>query len=178
MRFFSMSLAVGAVLIFGVTCSARAQDQPAAGSPPPGASAQAPAQTQPTPTQQTPDQNAAPAGDYAWPPPIDNVGRPNPKRRARMLARKLGLTSVQEAQIEPILMDHQQRMRRARTDQTLTPQDRKARVREINHDSVRRINALLTPEQRQQYRQLRQEQRARRMEQRERTEQPEAQQPQ
>lgn len=161
MQVFSSSMGLGAVLILALSCGAWAQDQPAAGSPPPGAAAQsAPAQA-----QQPPEQNAAPAQNEAMPPPPPDARRgPNPRRQARMLARRLGLTPAQQAEIEPILADHQQRMRRARADTTLTPRDRRARVREINHDSAHRINAVLTPAQRQEYKQLKQEQRAKRLE--------------
>lgn len=167
MHTFAHSFALGSILIVGLTCGAWAQDQPAAGSPPPDNSASAPAQAQnsaPSQAQPAPEQSAAPAQNDALPPPPPDMRRgPNPRRQARTLARRLGLTPAQQAQIEPILSDHQQRMRSARTDATLTPQDRRARVREINHDSARRINAVLTPAQRQEYKQLRQEQRARRL---------------
>lgn len=168
MRILWCSCVAGAILGLGISTGAWAQDQPAAGSPPPGAAAQAPAQQQqaaPDQAQSAPaEQNAAPAQNDALPPPPPDARRgPNPHRQARMMARRLGLTPAQQAAIEPILADHQQRMRRARTDATLTPRDRRARIREINHDSARRINAVLTPAQRQEFKQLRQEQRARRL---------------
>lgn len=187
MRICACSTALGAVLILGISYGAWAQDQPAAGSPPPG-----PAQTQTqqaapdqsagqAQTQAAPDQSAGqnaagPQGDELPPPPIDARRGANPHRQAMMLAKKLGLTQSQQADVELILTNRKQRMQHARNDATLAPQDRKAVVREINRDSMRRINAMLSPEQRQAYRQLRQEQRARRMEQREQ-QQPAAQPP-
>lgn len=175
----SSSFACGAVLMFGVVCGGvlcGAQDQPAAGSPPPAQTAQAPAQTQQAPdqnaapaqTQPQQDQNAAPEMDDALPPPpIDARRGPNPQKQAKMLAKRLGLTADQQADVELVLANRVQRMRKARTDVTLAPPDRKALVREINRDSLRRINAVLTAEQRQEYKQFRQEQRAKRQEQRE-----------
>lgn len=164
MPVFSSSMGLCAVLIIGLSCVAWGQDQPAAGSPPPGAAA--PAQTQQTPaqTQQPPEQNAAPAqNDALPPPPPDAQPGLNPRRQARMLARRLGLMPAQQAEIEPILANRQRRMRRARADATLAAPDRKALIQEINRNSVRRINAVLTPAQRQEYKQLRQERRARRL---------------
>lgn len=182
MRVFSSSMALGAALIFGVTCGGAlcgAQDQPAAGSPPPGQAqqteqtTQAPAQAQQAPAQaeQPPDQNAYP--QPLPPPPIDAERGPNPKRQAKMLAKKLGLTADQQADAELILANRAQRVRKARQDTTLAPPDRKALVGEINRDSVRRINAMLTPGQRKQYKQFRQEQRTQRMERREQQQQSE-----
>lgn len=163
MRVFACSTALGAVLVLGISCGAWAQDQPAAGSPPPGA-----AQTQQAAPDQSAGQNAAPAQDGEMPPPpIDARRGPNPHRQAMMLAKRLGLTQGQQADVELILANRKQRVEHARNDVTLAPRDRQAVVREINRDSVRRVNALLNPEQRAQYKQLRQEQRARRMEQRE-----------
>ena len=152
MRVYCYRFALGAVLMAGVACGAWAQDQPAAGSPPPGA-----AQAQ----QAAPDQNAAPAQDGEMPPPpIDARRGPNPHRQAMMLAKRLGLTADQQADVELILANRKQRMQHARNDVTLAPQDKRAVMGEINRDSVKRINAMLSPAQRQQYRQLRQEQRA------------------
>lgn len=172
MRIFARCVAFIAVLALGVSSGAFAQDQPAAGSPPPGAAAQtqqapdqnaAPAQTQPAP-----EQNAAPAQDNAMPPPpIDARRGPNPQRQAKMLAKKLGLTPDQQADVELILANRKQRMQHARNDVTLAPRDKRTVTREINRDSVKRINALLNPEQRARYKQLRQQERAKRMEQRE-----------
>ena len=188
MRIRVYSTALGAVLILGISCGAWAQDQPAAGSPPPGATPQqaapdqsagqgaAPAQAQAAPEQSAGQGTASAQDDELPPAPIDAQRGPNPHRQAMMLAKKLGLTQGQQADVELILTNRRQRMQHARNDATLAPQDRKAVVREINRDSVRRINAMLRPEQRQAYRQLRQEQRARRMEQREQ-QQPAAQPP-
>ena len=166
MRFSTPMSVFGVALALAVSLSAGAQDQPAAGSPPPDTSTQ---QQQPeasaTPaTQQGPAQTAAPSNDALPPPPIDMRRGPNPHRQANRLARELGLTSVQQSQIEPILADRIRRTRAVRTDATLGPRERGAEMREVSRDSVRRINAVLTMEQRQQWKQLRQEERAKRME--------------
>lgn len=173
MRILWCSCVAGAVLSLGISAGAWAQDQPAAGSPPPGATAAAPAQTQNTapaqaqaPAEQNavPAQNAAPAQNDALPPPPPDARRgPNPHRQARMMARKLGLTAEQEAAVEPILASRDKRMAEVRGNAALAPAMRRARVRRIGRESVREINALLTDAQKKEFKQMRQEQRAKRL---------------
>jgi hypothetical protein len=150
MRIFAPSVLVGVALIFGAGAGF-AQEQPAAGAPPPGASSQAPAQDTQTP-----------------PPAPDMQGAPmparNPQRQARMLAKKLALTPDQESQIEPILADRIQRTQSLRADSTLTPRDRRARARGIAEDADGKINAILNDTQKQQYAQLKQEMKEKRQE--------------
>lgn len=167
MRFSTPMSVFGVALALAVSLSAGAQDQPAAGSPPPDTSTQQQqpaASATPPATQQAPAQTAAPSDDALPPPPIDMRRRPNPHRQANRLARELRLTSVQQSQIEPILADRIRRTRAVRTDATLGPRERRTEMREVSRDSVRRINAVLTMEQRQQWKQLRQQERAKRME--------------
>jgi periplasmic protein CpxP/Spy len=87
---------------------------------------------------------------------------PNPKRQARKMAKKLGLSADQQAQLEPILADRLQQLRTLRSDNSLTPGDRMAKVREVRQDTNHRIEAILNDTQKQQYEQMMQEQRARR----------------
>lgn len=154
MRMFFSSMACGGALFLGLLGSAAfAQDQPAAGSPPP-ASAQTPAQN--TQAAPPPDAQAPPA------PVVQDRGAPYPQRLARRLARRLSLTPAQESQIEAILAARQQQAQSIRADATLTPKERRVSLRGIFQDSDRRIKATLTFAQRQQYMRWKQEQRARR----------------
>ncbi len=89
----------------------------------------------------------------------------NPERQAQFLARQLGLSRAQQAQIRPIIADRQQRIEILRTDQNLTPRDRRARVRGVMQDSRSRIEALLTDAQKQQFEQMLADRRARRQQQ-------------
>ncbi len=78
------------------------------------------------------------------------------------MAKKLGLSSDQKAQIEPILAGRDQQMQTLRNNTSLTPQDRKAQIRGIVQDSDSKIEAILNDTQKQQYEQMKQERRARR----------------
>lgn len=135
MRTFVPSLALGTILIAGLSGSVLlAQDQAAA--------PQASAETSQAPSAQQP------------------VHAPNPQRQARKMAKKLGLTPDQESKIEPILADRAQQMQSVRSDSTIAPQDRKAKIHGIRRDSDSRIEAVLTDTQKQQYEQMKQSHKA------------------
>ncbi len=131
MRNFFTSVALGSVLAVGLSGSALlAQDQ----SAPPPASAQSPA---PRPAHV-----------------------PNPRHQAKKMAKELGLTPDQVSKIEPILADRDQQVQGLRSDTTLAPSDRKAKMHGIRQDSDTRIEAVLTDTQKQQYEQIKQARRA------------------
>jgi periplasmic protein CpxP/Spy len=131
MRNFFTSVALGSVLAVGLSGSALlAQDQ----SAPPPASAQSPA---PRPAHV-----------------------PNPRHQAKKMAKELGLTPDQVSKIEPILADRDQQVQGLRTDTTLAPSDRKAKMHGIRQDSDTRIEAVLTDTQKQQYEQIKQARKA------------------
>jgi hypothetical protein len=72
------------------------------------------------------------------------------------MAKALGLTPDQVAKIEPILADRDQQVQSLRSDTTLAPSDRKAKMHGIRQDSDSRIEAILTDTQKQQYEQIKQ----------------------
>jgi Spy/CpxP family protein refolding chaperone len=84
----------------------------------------------------------------------------NPDRQADHLGKKLGLTGDQVAQIKPILEARQQQMQGLRSDNSLAPQDRRAKAQEIMQDSKNKIEAVLNDNQKQQFEQMLQERRA------------------
>jgi Spy/CpxP family protein refolding chaperone len=91
------------------------------------------------------------------------VRRPaSPERQTRFLARHLGLTRAQTAQIRPIIADRQQQVETLRSDSSLAPRDRRARVLRVTEDSRNRIEALLTDSQKQAFEQMLANRRARR----------------
>ena len=138
MRILSPSTLLSLVLVSGLTGSALlAQDQ---AQPAPGVPS--------APSSQ---------GTSAQPHKV-----PNPQHQAKRMAKKLGLSSDQKAQIEPILADRDQQMQTLRNNTSLTPQDRKAQIRSIVQGSDSKIEAILSDTQKQQYEQMKQEHRARR----------------
>jgi periplasmic protein CpxP/Spy len=95
------------------------------------------------------DSASATSGNSSSPAP--QHAAPDPKKQAARLTRRLGLSSDQSAKITGILQDRQQQLAATRSDNTLSPQDRRAKVRSIQQSTDSQINALLTPAQQTQY---------------------------
>ena len=140
MRSFFPSLTLGTILVVGLSGNVLlAQDQ----SAPPATADQSP---------------SIAAGQQP-------VHVPNPRHQAKKMAKELGLTPDQQSKLEPILADRDQQMQSVRSDATLAPKDRKARVRGIRQDSDSKIEAILNDTQRQQYEQIKQSRKANRQQQ-------------
>jgi Spy/CpxP family protein refolding chaperone len=95
----------------------------------------------------TPTPQSAPQGGA-------NRRQPNPGNQSKMLARALNLTSDQQAQIEPILADRDQRIEALRSNTSLAPKARRQQLQAIQQNSKSRIEALLNDTQKQQFEQL------------------------
>jgi protein CpxP len=133
MRTFLSTVALGSLLAVGLSGNALlAQDQ----SAPPAASTQAPAQRP--------------------------AHVPDPRHQAKKMAKALNLTPDQVSKIEPILADRAQQVQSLRSDTTLAPGDRKAKMHGIRQDSDNRIEAILNDTQKQQYEQIKQSRKANR----------------
>lgn len=76
-------------------------------------------------------------------------------RGMRPLAH-LNLTDDQRAKIQPILQSSRQQAQAVRNDATLTPEQKHAKIRDIHQGTMTQMNSLLTPEQQQQWQQMRQ----------------------
>ena len=102
-----------------------------------------------TATQQ-PDQTqqAAPQGGQ-----YHHRHAPNPQRETRMLTKRLGLSSDQAAQVEPILADRAQRMEALNSTQG-DPASVKEQRRAIMQDTKQKLDAVLTPAQQQEMAQM------------------------
>lgn len=133
MRTFSVTFALGAILLTGIShFSLFAQDQ-----------------------QQS---SAAMAAQAA---PSTQTGHVvDPQRQAKRMAKKLGLTPDQESKLEPILADRDQQLQSARADTTLAPKDKRAKLRGINQDSDAKVESILSDTQKQQYEQMKQDRKA------------------
>jgi periplasmic protein CpxP/Spy len=78
----------------------------------------------------------------------------DPGQQAAHLGQRLGLSSDQVAQIQPILADRFQKMQNLRADNSLNEQDRHTKAQAIMQDSNSKIEALLNDTQKQQFEQM------------------------
>lgn len=101
------------------------------------------------------DQQAPAAAQAREHRPVD------PNRQVKMLSKRLNLTADQQNQILPILTNRQQQVAALRADNTVSAQDRRAKMRAIREDSDTQIRALLNDNQKQAYDQMLQHQRDR-----------------
>ena len=86
--------------------------------------------------------------------PGNNHRNFDPGQQAGHLGQRLGLTSDQVAQIKPILADRFQRMQTLRADNSVSQQDRHAKVQAIMQNANSEIEALLNDTQKQQFEQM------------------------
>jgi Spy/CpxP family protein refolding chaperone len=84
------------------------------------------------------------------PPPPGQGGAPKPGK----LDEKLGLTGDTKTQFDAIIKDQQDQMKALRADDSLSPDDKKAKSKEIRSATNDKIKALLTPEQYTQFQEL------------------------
>jgi Spy/CpxP family protein refolding chaperone len=121
-----ITLALGGLLALGATAATLAQDN----APPP------------------PDQNqAGPPADG----PRGRGMRMDPDRQLARLTRELNLTSDQQNQIKPLLVERHQKMQALFQDQSVAQEDRRAQMRSIVEGTNNSIKALLTEEQKQKF---------------------------
>jgi Spy/CpxP family protein refolding chaperone len=71
-----------------------------------------------------------------------------------MLTDRLKLTPDQVTKIKPILADQQTQMGALRGDQSLSQDDRMAKMTKIRTDATAKINAILTPDQQEEYKKM------------------------
>jgi len=67
--------------------------------------------------------------------------------RLRKLNNTLGLTNAQKTQIRPILKTARQQAQAIKADASLTPEAKKAKLKEIHQSTRQQMQAILTPEQ-------------------------------
>jgi protein CpxP len=85
----------------------------------------------------------------------------DPQRQVNRLGKRLNLTEDQKNQILPILTERQQQMKSIHEDSSLSPQDRRAKMRSAWEDSDTKIKAVLNDDQKQKYDQMQQQRRER-----------------
>lgn len=82
--------------------------------------------------------------------------RMDPDRQLQHLTREPNLSSEQQSQIKPLLVDQQQKMQALFQDQSVAQEDRQAKAKSITEDTHNKIEALLTDEQKQKFAAMRQ----------------------
>jgi protein CpxP len=77
--------------------------------------------------------------------------RMDPNRQLEHMTKELGLSADQQAQIKPVLVDRQQKMEALFQDQSVSREDRHAKMMSIRQDSTARIQAVLNDQQKQKF---------------------------
>lgn len=72
---------------------------------------------------------------------------PSPEERLERMKTNLSLTPDQTESVKGILMESKSSMDKVRQDSSLSPEEKKAKGREIQQSSKSKIDAILTPEQ-------------------------------
>jgi protein CpxP len=128
-KFFAIAL--GGLLALGANAALNAQDQTASPDQPQTAGAQQQGQW-----------------SHGQRPRMD------PDRQLAHLTRVLNLSTDQQSQIKPILVDRQQKMQALWQDQSLSRQDRRSKALAIREDTRTRLEAALNDQQKQQFEQM------------------------
>jgi Spy/CpxP family protein refolding chaperone len=80
--------------------------------------------------------------------------------RGGRIAKALNLTDAQKSELKPLLRNARGQILSIRNDTTLTPDERKQKMKAIREEVRTGVQQILTPEQMQQLRTLRQQARA------------------
>jgi protein CpxP len=89
------------------------------------------------------------------PPPQQGLAgdHRDPAQQLAGMTRRYNLSTDQQNQVKPILMDQQQRMQLLRLDSSLSPEEKKAKMQSIRRDSNSKIEAILNDDQKKQFEQ-------------------------
>lgn len=75
----------------------------------------------------------------------------------QMLSEKLNLTDDQEAKLKPIVQDLMQQTKAVHDDSSLSPEQKRTKMKSIHESFHDQINAVLTPEQQTKFKQMQRE---------------------
>lgn len=78
-------------------------------------------------------------------------GGMNPDRQLERMTRELGLTTDQQTQIKPLIVDHDQKMQALFQNQSLAEDDRRTQMRTLNEGYRNSVKAVLTDDQKQKF---------------------------
>src|SRR5215470_3065099 len=79
------------------------------------------------------------------------------KEKLQKISDALKLTDDQKAKLKPILQDEVKQMKAVRDDSSLTVEQQRAKLIEIHEKTQPKVNAVLTPEQQEQWKKMKQE---------------------
>ena len=102
------------------------------------------------------------------PPPQEGQGGPRGRRpmsveaRLKRMSERLNLTDEQKEKIRPILQAESDQRKALHEDQSLSPDQRRQKGRELGQATNKQIREILTPEQKAKWREGREEGRERR----------------
>jgi periplasmic protein CpxP/Spy len=131
-------LAVAVAFAAAMPAVSQAPDStPSAGAP------QNPSQSAP-PSTAAPQQNNAPAPNAA---PPQAPSSSNTQSQSSQDENPLGLTEDQKTQLRPIVTEETQQMEAVRNDNSLSQEQKIAKINQIREAASPKIKAILTPEQ-------------------------------
>jgi len=81
-------------------------------------------------------------------------GPMSPDQQLEHLSKALNLTGDQKSQIKPILEERQQKLESIHSDSSLSPEDRRSKMRSLIEDSHTKLRAVLTDEQKTKFDQM------------------------
>jgi hypothetical protein len=88
-------------------------------------------------------------------------GAPSADQRLERLSKRLNLSADQQTKIKPILEDQQKQMESLRQDSSVSPQDRHAKMAELQQSSSGQIRAVLNEDQQKKFDKMQEKRRER-----------------
>jgi Spy/CpxP family protein refolding chaperone len=85
------------------------------------------------------------------------MGATSPEAHLQMLSEKLNLTEDQKAKLKPVFEDQGQQLKAVQDDASLTPDQKAAKKKAIHEKMHDQINAVLTPEQQEKFKEMKKE---------------------
>ena len=103
-------------------------------------------------------------GWCAWSTPAQEAGAPAGQQmrhgqrgdRLEWLSKELNLTDDQKSQLKPILDDEGKQMRAIHQDTSLTPEQKRDKMKELRESTDPKIEAILTPDQQKKFHEMNQ----------------------
>ena len=84
-------------------------------------------------------------------------GQVNTDKMLARMTQKLNLSADQQSQLKPILADRQKQIQALRADSSLTPDDRRAKGKQVMQATNGQIEGILNDQQKQQWQQMKDE---------------------